>query len=98
MRFEWTRSSSRLCRPAATRNSNWSDVVVGQFGTLHFAMSTGAAVVTLDAEFHALLVRVSATKPSVIGLRVQGLKGEVLTVLVHAVIESCRDSFVGGPP
>lgn len=58
--------------------------------------STGATVVTLDADFHALLVREASTKASVVRLRIQGMKGERLAALVHAVVESCKDSVDAG--
>lgn len=60
------------------------------------ARHTAAVVVTLDADFHALLARDAATSPSVVRIRVEGLRAEPLAALVHAIVESCRDSLVAG--
>ncbi len=63
---------------------------------LLYAMDEQAVVVTLDADFHALLARDSASGPSVVRLRVEGLRAEPLAALVHAVVGSCRDALVAG--
>jgi len=62
---------------------------VGELGLSHASDSEilevsrqrGAVVVTLDADFHALLAHAGATSPSVIRLRVQGYSGQQLTEL-----------------
>jgi predicted nuclease of predicted toxin-antitoxin system len=45
-----------------------------------------AVVVTLDADFHALLARSRATTPSVVRVRVEGLKAAELATLLSQVV------------
>ena len=44
-----------------------------------------ATVVTLDADFHALLAVSSASGPSVVRIRIQGLNAEAVCELVRQV-------------
>lgn len=46
----------------------------------------GAIVVTLDADFHANLARSGAAQPSVIRIRIQGLKGEDVARVIKQVV------------
>lgn len=89
---------------AILRELGYDAIHVGDIGMaratdseiLAYAMETNAVVVTLDADFHSLLARDSATGPSVVRMRVEGLRAEPLAALVHAVIGSCRDALVSG--
>ena len=63
---------------------------------LGFARESGLTIVTLDADFHALLVRSGAVTPSVVRLRVERATAEVVTDLIAMVIERCRDDLEAG--
>ena len=52
---------------------------------LNVARERQAVVVTLDADFHALLVRSHSTSPSVVRIRIEGLKGEQLAAILGQV-------------
>ena len=53
-------------------------------------------MVTLDADFHALLAMSGAIAPSVIRIRIEGLRGEALTELLLAVIPQCTSDIEQG--
>jgi predicted nuclease of predicted toxin-antitoxin system len=50
------------------------------------ARTEGAAVVTLDADFHQILATTGADTPSVIRVRIEGLKGRQLAAVLLAVL------------
>lgn len=60
------------------------------------ARSGGMTVVTLDADFHALLALSNATSPSVVRVRIEGLRGVELAVLVERVIKLCAAELATG--
>jgi len=53
-------------------------------------------VVTLDSDFHALLATFGASSPSVIRIRMEGLKGEDVARIIGQVIEAVEDDLVTG--
>ena len=52
--------------------------------------------VTLDADFHSLLALAAATTPSVIRIRLEGLRGEELSNLLQAVLLQCASDLLLG--
>lgn len=63
---------------------------------LEWARVHNAVVVTLDADFHAILAVTCAVTPSVIRVRLQGLNGPALAKLVGETIERhAREIVVG---
>lgn len=63
---------------------------------LDFARQQDRIVVTLDSDFHALLALSGAVKPSVIRIRVEGLRGEAAAKLIRLALEQCQDDLTGG--
>jgi predicted nuclease of predicted toxin-antitoxin system len=77
---------------------------VGEVGLAAAADSTILArardyaqiVVTLDADFHAQLALSGAAGPSVIRIRIEGLKAKQLADLLVRVLEQCREDLKSG--
>jgi predicted nuclease of predicted toxin-antitoxin system len=63
---------------------------------LDIARQESMVVVTLDADFHALLVLSGATGPSVIRIRIEGLRAEDLSGVLVNVLEICKDDLAKG--
>lgn len=53
-------------------------------------------IITLDADFHALLALSRATNPSVVRIRIEGLKGEALAHLVKQILADWRAELLRG--
>ena len=56
----------------------------------------GLVVVTLDADFHALLALAGLSEPSVIRIRIEGFRGEALARLLVTVLQVCSDDLLNG--
>ena len=63
---------------------------------LEHARRGGQIVVTLDADFHALLALSNASGPSVVRVRMEGLRGVELAELVARVMTQCEEDLVAG--
>jgi len=63
---------------------------------LDLAYREGRVVVTLDADFHALLAISGAQGPSVIRVRVERLRGDALATLLRWVLDRCAEDLGSG--
>lgn len=57
---------------------------------IYRATREGRIVVTLDADFHALLALSQSQEPSVIRIRVEGLRAEDFSLLLHMYWPSAK--------
>ncbi len=86
------------------RNAGIEAVHVGDRGLatasdskiLDFGRQEDRVVVTLDADFHALLALSGVTGPSVIRIRIEGLRAEGLATLLVDVLKVCSDDLMKG--
>jgi len=95
-----------LPRSAASilRNHGWDAVHTADIGmsraedtaVLETAREQGRTVITLDADFHALLAVSRAAQPSVPRIRQEGLNGEQIAALIESVFARIGDQFEQG--
>lgn len=53
-------------------------------------------VVTLDSDFHSILANEGASKPSVIRIRIEGLKGKDVALIVEEVLKAAESELQQG--
>lgn len=85
------------------RGASFDAIHVGELGMasatdgeiLRLANEQDRIVVTLDADFHALLVTSGATSPSVIRIRIEGLRAVECANLIRQVVLLFADQLFG---
>lgn len=93
------RSAAALLTQAGIDTVHVGEIGYGtakDFEILQFGQSTGRVVVTVDADFHTLLAHSGAVAPSVIRVRVEGLKAEAFSRLLETVVKQCEEDLVAG--
>jgi predicted nuclease of predicted toxin-antitoxin system len=60
------------------------------------AHAEGRVVVTLDADFHAILALTSATGPSILRMRIEGLRGDAMARRIRVVLGACGEDLAAG--
>ena len=85
------------CVPRSTgkmlRDAGWNVVHAGEIGLsrasdiqiIQYALDTRRVIVTLDADFHALLAVQGMAWPSVVRIRIDGLNGSMLAALLQKI-------------
>ncbi|MCC6737976.1 MAG: DUF5615 family PIN-like protein [Planctomycetia bacterium] len=63
---------------------------------LELARTQDRVVVTLDADFHAEMALTGAARPSVIRIRIEGLRADALHDLLERVLTRCRADINAG--
>lgn len=89
---------------AALHRRGFDAVHVGEIGMatatdseiVDRARRESRVVVTLDADFHALLVLANAATPSVVRVRIEGLRAEPVAALVVSVVTICAGDLHAG--
>lgn len=62
----------------------------------HSALERDFVIVTLDADFHVLLGKSRASRPSIIRIRQEGLRGPAMAELLMRVIPRVQDALEQG--
>ena len=65
-------------------------------GILDRASLEGRSVITLDSDFHALLATDRRAEPSVIRIRIEGLRAQECAALVKKVLVLCKEQLGRG--
>lgn len=86
------RSTSLYLRNSGIEAIHTGDIslAAGDAEILEISRQEGRILVTLDADFHALLVLSAASGPSVIRMRIEGLRAEPLASLLVNVLKVCE--------
>ena len=63
---------------------------------LTWCRENGRILVSLDADFHALLALSGATSPSVIRIRIEGLRDHAMADLIGQILDRTADDLVRG--
>jgi predicted nuclease of predicted toxin-antitoxin system len=63
---------------------------------IDYARQENRIVVTLDADFHTLLMLHHAIAPSVIRLRIQGLRADATADIVRSLLDRCGAELARG--
>jgi len=63
---------------------------------LEWCRTAGRTIVTLDADFHAHLALAGAREPSVIRIRIEGLRDTEMAALIVRILDAVRDDLARG--
>lgn len=84
------RSAASLLRAAGIDTVHTGEIglaTADDESIIQVARQQERVVITLDADFHSLLALSGADKPSVVRIRIEGLRAEPLVTLLQALLE-----------
>jgi len=89
---------------ALLKNAGWQVVHTGDIGLsratdqqiVEYAREKGFVVVTLDADFHAIIAVENASTPSVVRIRREGMKADALASLLIEIWPTVSDHLKNG--
>lgn len=93
------RSAASLLRSAGFDTAHTGEIGLAEAEDreiLHRAALEDRIVITLDADFHASLALTKARKPSVVRIRIEGLRAERFGELVQDILNRCSDDLEAG--
>ncbi len=93
------RQSAQLLRDAGVDTVHSSEIglaTADDIDILEFGRNNGRIIATLDADFHELLAHSVATAPSVIRVRIEGVKAEAMASLLRSVLVECDSDLRKG--
>ncbi len=93
------RTAAALLRAAgfdAVHTAEWDLATAEDAVILESARAEARTVITLDADFHALMARSGASSPSVIRVRREGLRADAMASLIQSVVTHCSDDLAAG--
>jgi predicted nuclease of predicted toxin-antitoxin system len=93
------RSTEALLRQAgidAIHVGNIGMATADDIALLEEGRRTGRVVVTLDADFHALMALSQAISPSVIRIRIEKLRAKAMTGLLQKTVQLCAKELEAG--
>jgi predicted nuclease of predicted toxin-antitoxin system len=91
-----TVANLRLFGIVAIHAANVSLSAAPDIDILDFARSNAYVIVSLDADFHTLLAVSNADSPSVIRIRIEGLRAASLAELVNNILNMCKEDLEQG--
>ena len=86
------------------KEKGWDVVHTGDIGLsrasdneiVEYAKSTNRVIITLDSDFHAIIAVANESKPSVIRIRQEGLKGPALAAIIEKIWPSIIENLKSG--
>lgn len=93
------RSAAELLRASGVEASHVGEVGLADASDasiMAWASREGAVAVTLDSDFHTRLALTGASSPSVVRIRMEGLKGAAVAMLLLKVSEAIGDELRRG--